>query len=110
MLGLSSHLPGYQPDDTPPGGALIFSLWQQPDTPRYFVRTEYLAQTLEQMRNATPLTMAAPPAKEGVAVASCESAPKNIGCSWETFAKSLQKAIDNRFVSTQPVEVKSIPH
>ncbi len=28
MLGLSWNLPGYQPDDTPPGGALIFSLWR----------------------------------------------------------------------------------
>jgi 4-phytase/acid phosphatase len=26
MLGLSLKLPGYQPDDTPPGGALVFSL------------------------------------------------------------------------------------
>jgi hypothetical protein len=48
------------------------------------------------MRNATPLTLAAPPAKEDVAVAGCES---STGCSWETFEKSLQKAIDNRFVA-----------
>jgi 4-phytase/acid phosphatase len=99
MLGLSWHLPGYQPDDTPPGGALIFSLWQQPGTAHYFVRTQYLAQTLQQMRSAAPLTMAAPPAKEDVAVAGCELATGSIGCSWETFAKTLQRAIDNRFVS-----------
>jgi 4-phytase/acid phosphatase len=99
MLGLSWHLPGYQPDDTPPGGALIFSLWQQPGTRQYFVRTQYLAQTLQQMRSAAPLTMAAPPAKEDVAVAGCELATGSIGCSWETFAKTLQRAIDNRFVS-----------
>jgi hypothetical protein len=29
MLGLSWRLPGYQPNDTLPGGALIFSLWQR---------------------------------------------------------------------------------
>ena len=97
MLGLSWHLPGYQPDDTPPGGALIFSLWQQAG--HYFVRTEYLAQTMEQMRNATPLSLAAPPAKQDVTVAGCESAPKAAGCSWETFETSLQKAIDNQFVA-----------
>jgi 4-phytase/acid phosphatase len=99
MLGLSWHLPGYQPDDTPPGGALIFSLWRQPDTAQYFVRTQYVAQTLQQMRSATPLTMATPPAKQDVAVSGCESATESIGCSWETFAKTLQRAIDNRFVS-----------
>ena len=99
MLGLSWHLPGYQPDDTPPGGALIFSLLQQPDTGQYFVRTKYLAQTLQQMRSAIPLTMAAPPAEQDVVVAGCESPTASIGCSWETFAKTDQKAIDNRFVS-----------
>ena len=97
MLGLSWHLPGYQPDDTPPGGALIFSLWQQGGN--YFVRTEYLAQTMEQMRNATPLSFAAPPEEEDLAVAGCESTTKRAGCSWETFEKSLQKAIDNQFVA-----------
>jgi 4-phytase/acid phosphatase len=100
MLGLTWRLPGYQPDDTPPGGALIFSLWQQPGTGHYVVRTQYLAQTLEQMRNATPLTLAAPPAKEDVAVMGCESKAASAGCAWETFEKSLEKAIDHRFVGT----------
>jgi 4-phytase/acid phosphatase len=97
MLDLSWHLPGYQPDDTPPGGTLIFSLWQQGG--HYFVRTEYLAQTMEQMRNATPLSLAAPPEEEDLAVAGCEYSTKRVGCSWETFAKSLQKAIGNQFVA-----------
>jgi len=99
MLGLSWHLAGYQPDDAPPGGALIFSLWQKPNTAKYFVRTQYVAQTIEQMRSLTPLTLAAPPAKEDVAVAGCESAKASAGCSWETFVTTLQSAIDNRFVA-----------
>ena len=99
MLGLSWRLPGYQPDDTPPGGALIFSLWQRPEGGEYYVRAEYLAQTLEQMRNSTPLSMAAPPAKEDVTVKGCESAAVNLGCSWNAFAKSLQAAIDARFTT-----------
>ena len=99
MLGLSWHLPGYQPEDTPPGGALVFSLWQQPKTGQYFVRTQYLAQTLQQMRSATALTLAAPPANEDVAVAGCESATGSFGCPWETFEKSLQRAVDDRFVA-----------
>jgi 4-phytase/acid phosphatase len=101
MLGLSWRLPGYQPDDTPPGGALIFSLWQRPEGGENYVRAEYLAQTLEQMRSATPLTMAAPPAKEDVTVKGCESATVTLGCSWNTFAKSLQAAIDTRLTTAQ---------
>jgi 4-phytase/acid phosphatase len=94
MLGLSWRLPGYQPDDTPPGGALIFSLWQRPEGGEYYAHAEYLAQTLEQMRNSTPLTIAAPPAKEDLTVKGCESAGEKLGCSWNTFVKSLQAAID----------------
>jgi 4-phytase/acid phosphatase len=99
MLGLSWGVPGYPPSDTPPGGALIFSLWQQPDTAQYFVRAQYIVQTLEQMRNATPLTLAAPPAKEDVALTGCESATQSTGCPWEAFERTLQKAVDKRFVS-----------
>jgi 4-phytase/acid phosphatase len=99
MLGLSWRLPGYQPDDTPPGGALIFSLWQQPGKAEFFVRAQYLAQTLEQMRSAVPLTLASPPAKEDVTVAGCDHTAVNLGCSWNPFAKALQKAMSNQFVS-----------
>ena len=42
MLGLSWTLPGYQPDDTPPGGALIFTLWRDP-AGAYFVKVRYTA-------------------------------------------------------------------
>jgi 4-phytase/acid phosphatase len=96
MLGLSWRLPGYQPDDTPPGGALIFSLWQGRGEEEYFARVEYLAPTLVQMRSAAPFTLAAPPAKEDLTVAGCESAKVNLGCPWGTFVKALQKAIDGR--------------
>ncbi len=99
MLALAWHLPGDQPNDTPPGGALVFSLWRQPDTARAFVRTEYLAQTLEQMRAATPLSLAAPPAREELTVAGCDAAAAGGGCAWGTFVKALQAAIDERFVA-----------
>ena len=104
MLGLSWHLPGYQPDDTPPGGALVFSLWRRPDSGEYSVRLQYIAQTLEQMRNAAPLTMAAPPAMEDVAVTGCESRTVNPGCSWDKFVKLIQKAIEPR---TSRAEVRA---
>lgn len=106
MLGLSWHLPEYQPDDTPPGGALIFSLWLRPDTAEYFVRTQYLAQTLQQMRNATALSAAAPPATADVVIPGCGPVTNGVGCPWENFAKALQKVIDHRFVSMSAAPVK----
>ena len=102
MLGLSWRLPGYQPEDTPPGGALVFSIWQEPGTAKYFVRSQYLAQTLEQMRGATPLSLSAPPAEEDLSIPGCESATLASGCPWDTFSRAIERALDQRFVSMAP--------
>ena len=102
MLGLSWRLPGYQADDTPPGGALVFSIWQEPGAAKYFVRSQYLAQTLEQMRGATALSLSAPPAEEDLSIPGCESATLASGCPWDTFNKAIEQAIDHRFVSMEP--------
>lgn len=55
-LGLSWLVDGRR-DDTPPGGALVFELWMSAGSSEYSVRTFYMAQTLEQMRNRTPLSL-----------------------------------------------------
>jgi 4-phytase / acid phosphatase len=102
MLGLTWRLPGYQPDDTPPGGALVFSIWQRPRTADYFVRAQYLAQTPEQMRDTTPLTLTAPPPEDDVSIPGCGSTAVSSGCSWDVFTKVIERAIDPRFVSTEP--------
>ena len=91
MLGLSWTLPGYQPDETPPGGALLFSLWEDSTKRRFFVRTEYLAASLEQMRDTAVLTNAAPPLRYPVAIPGCEGSDR---CSWEAFQKIAGGAID----------------
>src|SRR5271157_1380290 len=73
-LNLTWLLPGYQPNDTPPGGALVFELWRQPAGGEYSVRTYYTAQTLEQMRQALPLTLDSPPARAAIFVPACSTA------------------------------------
>jgi 4-phytase/acid phosphatase len=98
MLGLSWLLEGYQPDDTPPGGALVFELWRHPVTGEYTVRTYYTAQTLEQMRKALPLTLDSPPAKAAVFVPGCSTADEGFACGWKEFRRTLETAIDPAFV------------
>jgi 4-phytase/acid phosphatase len=97
MLGLSWRLAGYQPDETPPGGALIFSLWRDSGG-HFFVRTKYLAQTLDQMRNAERLNAANPPATQEIRIPGC-GASEAPGCSWADFQEIVSKAIDPAFVS-----------
>jgi 4-phytase / acid phosphatase len=101
MLGLSWKLAGYQPDDTPPGGALILSLWRDSETGRLSVKLRYLAQTLDQMRNASPLSVASPPASQEVPMPGCEAEQRDRGCPWETARLLMQNAIDPHFTSME---------
>jgi 4-phytase/acid phosphatase len=107
MLGLSWNLPGYQPDDTPPGGALIFSLWRDSDTGQLSVKLRYLAQTLDQMRNANSLSVAAPPASQDVSMPGCDAAQGDEGCPWETARVVMQRAIDPKFTVVEPIPAAS---
>jgi 4-phytase/acid phosphatase len=84
-------------DDTPPGGALIFDLWQQPDG-SYQVSLHYTAQTLEQMRNLTPLTLENPPARANVFIPGCSGAGQTFPCAWKSFEQTVTTAIDPEFV------------
>jgi len=81
-------------DDTPPGGALVFELWQKEGAAE--VRTYYVAQTLEQMRHATPLTLSAPPDRVPVFLPACGRADGS--CSLEGFRTALTQAIDTTVV------------
>jgi 4-phytase/acid phosphatase len=92
MLGLSWKLPGYPPDDTPPGGALIFSLWRDASSGRYSMKLRYVAQSLDQMRDAQRLSLAAPPEGQDVALDAS-------GCPWDAAKTILEKAIDPQFVA-----------
>jgi 4-phytase/acid phosphatase len=74
MLQLSWTLPSYQADETPPGGALIFSLWRNSDGGEFFVQAEYLAPSLDQMRNADVLNMVNPPLRRPVSISGCGAA------------------------------------
>jgi len=94
MLGLSWLIEGYQRDDTPPGGALVFEVWRNSVTGAYTVRTSYTAQTLKEMREARPLTLASPPAKAPVFVPGCSTAVEGFACTWSQFRRTLEAAID----------------
>jgi len=91
MLGLSWLLPGYQADDTPPGGALVFSLWKSAG--QYSVRLQYIAQTPDQMHDGTVLLRSHPPAMANVFVPGCSSAAEGYPCSWEAFRDLATRAI-----------------
>ena len=82
-------------DDTPPGGALVFELWKQRGTEEYAVRTYYTAQTLDQMRNATALSLQSPPERVPVFVPGCSK--DDFSCGWAAFQQAVHTGIDSMF-------------
>jgi len=89
-LGLSWLIDGRR-DDTPPGSALVFELWQNGSSSKYSVRLFFTAQTLDEMRNTVPLTLEHPPERVPVFVPGCSRADGS--CDWDVFQSLMQKAI-----------------
>jgi len=84
-------------DDTPPGGALTFELWRSPDGTSA-VRLYYTAQTLLEMREATPLSLANPPQRVPVFVPGCGR--PDMSCSLDSFATTVRRVVDPAYVRT----------
>ena len=98
LLGISWLLDGYPPDDTPPGGALVFELWQQAQG-EMAVSTYYVAQSTGQMRNLAPLRLDSPPLKSPIFIPGCSTADQKMTCSWKAFEHTIENAIDPAFVT-----------
>ena len=93
-LGLSWLIDGRR-DDTPPGGALLFELWKSHSTGEFSVRTFYAAQTLDQMRNSTPLSLNTPPERVPVFVPGCSGADGS--CTWSGFQQAVRAGTSSAF-------------
>jgi len=100
ILGLAGlfHLdwivPGYQQDFAAPGGALVFELRQSQRTGEYLVRTSYVVQTLDQLRNRTILTLSSPPARAPVFIPGCSVGNATFDCPLAAFVKLASRVID----------------
>jgi hypothetical protein len=97
LLDMHWLLPGYQPDFCPPGGALVFELRQVTATGQYLVRAFYTAQTFDQLRNLTPLTLGAPPATQQLLVPGGSSAT-NLDVDFTTFTNLMNAVIGMEYV------------
>lgn len=85
LFHLDWLLPTYQPDVAAPGGVLMFQLRQSQTTGEYLVRVAYVSQTMDQLRNQTALTLAAPPPSAPVAIPGCTTADVNLDCPLGEF-------------------------
>jgi len=105
LLGLHWQLPGYQPDFCAPGGALVFELRQSRRSGSYLVRTFYTAQSFDQLRNLTPLTLTAPPETIQLAIPGGSRPGAGLDVRFETFQQLLSHAIGRQYVQSPRLEV-----
>jgi 4-phytase/acid phosphatase len=107
LLDVHWSLPGYQPDFCPPGGALVFELRQVKATGQYLVRVFYTAQTFDQLRNLTPLTLAEPPATMQLLIPG-GSSTTNLDVNFITFSNLMNAAIGPEYVQSFTNEIQPI--
>ena len=93
MLDLHWQAGDYAPDDPPPGGALGFELLRDARGHR-FVRAFYQAQTMDQLRNLTPLTLEAPPAHDYLPLPGCTTLASD-PCPLARFRAIVQRKLDH---------------
>jgi len=105
LLHMHWLLPGYQPDFCPPGGALVFELRQVTATGRYLVRVFYTAQTFDQLRNLTTLSLGVPPATQQLLVPG-GSSTTNLDVDFTTFTNLMNAAIGMEYVQSFANEVQ----
>jgi 4-phytase/acid phosphatase len=92
------QLPGYQPDFCAPGGALVFELRQYNRSKQYLVRVFYTAQTFDQLRSLTPLTLQNPPATMQLLIPGGSRSATNLDVQFGVFQKLLRNAIGYGYV------------
>jgi 4-phytase/acid phosphatase len=107
LLDMHWLLPSYQPDFCAPGGALVFELRQVKTNGQYLVRVFYTAQTFDQLRNLTPLTLGAPPATQQLLVPGGNSTT-NLDVDFNTFTNLMNAVIGMEYVEPFADEVQPI--
>jgi len=105
LLNLHWQLPGYQPDYCTMGGALVFELRQSTVSGEYLVRTFYTAQSFDQLRNLTPLTLSAPPETIQLWIPGGSKPGTTFDVRFEIFQKLVMNAIGPQYVQDPSLEV-----
>jgi 4-phytase/acid phosphatase len=102
LLNVGWQIPGFQPNEASPGGALAFELLRDVRTNRHYVRMAFYAQTLEQMRDKVALDLAHHPGMVAVDLPACERDLFEKACPLERFVEIVNNAIEPGCVTIKP--------
>jgi 4-phytase / acid phosphatase len=102
LFGLNWWVAGTQMNPMLPGGALVFELWKRGGQGGFYVRTSYVTQTLDQQRDATPLSLDSPPARAPIFIPGCGGIAPNFDAPLPSFVRQARKVIDPSFIAPDP--------
>jgi 4-phytase/acid phosphatase len=103
LFGLNWCVGGSQLNPTFPGGALVMELWKrggQPDS--FYLQTSYVTQTLDQMREAAPLSAENPPSTAPIFVPGASGSDHDFSAPLPAFVRQARKVIDPSFIAPEP--------
>lgn len=84
FLNLRWKVPSYPADDIPPGSAVGFELWKDAKGGK-FVRAFYRSQTMDQLRNLTPIDGKVGPYRPYLDIPGCGTAKVATSCTLKRF-------------------------
>ena len=102
LFGMNWCVAGTQMNPMLPGGALVFELWKRGGQDGFYVRTSYVTQSLEQMREAAALTLDSPPSRAPIFVPGCGGPAPNFDAPLASFVRQARKVIDPSFIAPEP--------
>lgn len=99
MLDAKWWLPGAQENPVLPGGAFVVELCRRPADGVWVVRSYYASQTLDQIRDLTPLSLEHPPGLAPIFIPGCSEGGSGFDVPLEKFEALLHRVIDPKFVT-----------
>lgn len=82
----------HQYERTPIGGKILFQRWHDSKANRDLMKVEYVYQSSEQLRDATPLNRESPPQRVTLQLNGCPTDSEGF-CPWDKFTGVLDQAV-----------------
>ena len=105
LLNARWSLAGYPENETPPAGALVFEKRRTTGTRgdrNESISVSFVSQTLDQMREASPVTLASPPLRVPIRIPGCSRNEPGYPCSVADFAAAVARTLDPDCIDRTP--------
>ncbi|MGH6738988.1 MAG: hypothetical protein ACREDY_08150, partial [Bradyrhizobium sp.] len=101
LLGFYWHVPSFPPDDPPPGGGVGLEVLRDAAGVRY-VRAFYQSQTMDQMRELTPLDFVTPAFRQYLTIPGCRLGGDPTICTLAQFERVVRAQLPPAAESRHP--------